>query len=259
MERRIAWMSLLTLGAVTASLLALGGAPALAATCGGTQGQALLLGCDSNVESSSTYVTSSTAHIGIAVTASAANGWGFYGNANTYGVFGNGGSVGVLGTGPDGVEGATTTSDGNGVYGTTNTGTGVLGESTGTTGLGVYGKTAGSGSAVYGQATGIGTGVYGDTTDGTGVLAHSTNGTALWVNGSAHFSESGIAVVPSGSKSVQVTMGGVTTSSMILATVQQSGGFYVKYAVPSSGSFTVSINKAPASPKTVSVAYFVMS
>jgi hypothetical protein len=46
---------------------------------------------------------------------------------------------------------------------------------------------------------------------------------------------------------------------MILATVQQAGGFYVKYAVPAAGSFTIYINKAPTSPAIVKVAYFMLS
>jgi hypothetical protein len=49
-------------------------------------------------------------------------------------------------------------------------------------------------------------------------------------------------------------MSGVTTSSMVLATVHQSGGFYVKYVVPASGSFTIFINKAPDTGKVVKVA-----
>jgi hypothetical protein len=45
---------------------------------------------------------------------------------------------------------------------------------------------------------------------------------------------------------------------MILATVQQAGGFYVKYAVPATESLTIFINKAPISPATVKVAFFVL-
>jgi hypothetical protein len=167
------------------------------------------------------------------------------------GVWGSGDSYGVRGSSPSAY----------GVYGTTTTGTGVYGENTGSTGVGVEGTTVGSGSAVYGVATGSGIGVNGEATTatGTGVFAHSTSGTALAVTGSAHFSQSGIATVPSAAKSVKVTMVGVTTSSMILATVQQSGGFYVRYAVPAAGSFTIAINKAPVAPMTVKVAYFVLS
>ena len=72
-------------------------------------------------------------------------------------------------------------------------------------------------------------------------------------------SQSGLATVPSGVNHVTVAMPGVTASSMILATVQQAGGFYVKYAVPASGSFTIYINKAPAAPKTVAVAFIVLN
>jgi hypothetical protein len=175
------------------------------------------------------------------------------------------GITGVNTTGLVGLDGISTNANGTGVYGSgsfygmygTGSTAGVFGYNSASTGIGVEGQTGGNGSAVYGQATGPGTGVYGDTTDGTGVLAHSINGTALWVNGSADFSQSGVAVVPSGAN--HITVSGVTTASMILATVQQSGGFYVKYAVAGSGSFTIYINKAPASPTKVNVAFIVLN
>ena len=46
---------------------------------------------------------------------------------------------------------------------------------------------------------------------------------------------------------------------MVMATVQRTGGFYVKAAVPAAGSFTIYINKAPVSPATVKVAYLVLN
>jgi len=36
-------------------------------------------------------------------------------------------------------------------------------------------------------------------------------------------------------------------------------GFYVKYAIPASGTFTIYINKAPTSSTTVKVAHFVLN
>ncbi len=46
---------------------------------------------------------------------------------------------------------------------------------------------------------------------------------------------------------------------MVMAMVQQTGGFYVKAAVPAAGSFEIYINKAPVSPATVKVAYLVLT
>lgn len=258
MQKRMAWTGVVILGAVTASLVAFAAPPALAAFCGGGQGQALLLGCANNTETDSTeLLTTSTADPGLVVETNGALGLSVSGH--TTGLAGGGNTTGVRGDG--GIYGVYGSSGGTGVWGTSTVGTGVYGENTGSTGVGVEGKTAGNGSAVYGLATGSGVGVNGEATTatGTGVFAHSASGTALAVTGTAHFSQSGLALVPSGSKNVNVTMSGVTTASMILATVQQSGGFYVKYAVPSSGSFTIYINKAPTSPKTVKVAYFVLS
>jgi len=45
----------------------------------------------------------------------------------------------------------------------------------------------------------------------------------------------------------------------VLVTVQGSGAFYVKNASAGTGQFTTNINKAPAAPATVRVAYFVIS
>jgi hypothetical protein len=175
-----------------------------------------------------------------------------------FGLANNSGGSGVYGE-----------NDGTG-YGTSGraiTGTGVFGEGL----TGVRGNSLGAAdgvdgtannsccSAVYGQNSGTGNGVAGRADSGTGVLAASTGGIALKVTGKATFSTSGVAVVPTGSTHVKVTMAGATTSSMILATVQQAGGFYVKYALPASGSFTIFLNKAPTSPTTVKVAYFVLN
>lgn len=56
-----------------------------------------------------------------------------------------------------------------------------------------------------------------------------------------------------------MTLAGVTATSMVMATVQQTGGFYVKAAVPAAGSFKIYINKAPLTPETVKVAYLVLN
>jgi hypothetical protein len=46
---------------------------------------------------------------------------------------------------------------------------------------------------------------------------------------------------------------------MVLATVQQGGGYFVRSVVPTSGSFTIFINKDVPSNHVVKVAYFVLN
>jgi hypothetical protein len=109
-------------------------------------------------------------------------------------------------------------------------------------------------------------------TDGTGVHAVSTNGPAVLAEsvaeagvglkvamGRSMFHTAGTAIVASGQKKVTVDLPGVSPTDFVLATVQGSGGFYVKNAVAGTGQFTIAINKVPASPATVTVAYFVIS
>jgi len=137
-------------------------------------------------------------------------------------------------------------------------GTGVLGTSNDAEGIGVEGDQNGTGSGVYGLAKATGVGVFGDTTNGTGVLARSTNGTALNVLGKATFSRSGPATIEAGAATRKITLAGVTTASMILATAQQDGTVYVRSAVPASGSFTIHLTgKAPAGG--IKAAYFVLN
>jgi hypothetical protein len=91
------------------------------------------------------------------------------------------------------------------------------------------------------------------------VHADSASGIALEIDGRSTFSTAGTAVVASGQKKVTVTLTGVTATDFVLATVQGSGAFYVKNALAASGKFTITINKAPTAPATVTVAYFVIS
>jgi len=64
--------------------------------------------------------------------------------------------------------------------------------------------------------------------------------------------------VSSGHKSVTVTLAGVTTSSLILATMQQIlGSITVLAAVPAAGSFTITLTGAPTG--NVKVAWFVIN
>ena len=174
---------------------------------------------------------------------------GVEGDGTVIGVQGFGLTTGVYGHGPTGVNGE---SDNNG-------GTGVLGDSTsGTAGIGVEGESNGTGSGVYGLANSGGVGVFGDTTNGTGVVARSTSGNALDVRGKAVFSRSGQVTIAAGTASKKITLAGVTTASMILATAQQDGTVYVRSAVPASGSFTIHLTgKAPAGG--IKAAYFVLN
>jgi hypothetical protein len=224
-------------GAVAATVLA-GAQPASAAT-----GDNCLLG-ESNTESSTTSISTSSG-TGLNGTTSDSSGAGISGtdassggavgvsggSANGTGVIGTStNGIGVLGStsgnGQPAVDGEDTSSGGGtGVSGNSTNGTGVFGTST--NGTGMQGSTSGTGqSGVVGldASSGGGTGVRGTSTHGTGVQAASSAGTALAVTGKVTFSRSGTATVAAGKTSVTVTLAGVTKSSMILATIQQTAG-----------------------------------
>jgi len=140
---------------------------------------------------------------------------------------------------------------GNGVEGDSTSSNGVYGHTTAPFASGVYGENNFGGFGVAGRATSNGVAVWADA-DGTSV--------ALRTTGKLQFqNRSGIVRVASGQTSITVPLAGVTASSMVTATVQQTGGFYVKAAVPAAGSFKIFINKAPVSPATVKVAYLVLN
>jgi hypothetical protein len=206
-----------------------------------------------------------------------ANGAGVYGESETgTGTYGVGGPKGVYGSGIIyGVEGSAAPS-GYGVYGhgyagvrgdgtqygvwgsADSGGTGVYGRNRGSTGIGVWGLTDGTGSAVYGEATANGVGVFGKSQTGAALRGDSPSGTALQVNGKAKFSRSGIATVAAGATSVNVSVPGMTASSMVIATAQQNGSVFVKAAVPAGGSFKLWLTgNAPAGG--LKVAYFVLN
>jgi hypothetical protein len=126
-------------------------------------------------------------------------------------------------------------------------------------GDGVKGTSAGNG--VRGVASAAG---------GVGVLAENTaGGLALHASGSAQFdakvsfARSGMVVIPSGVKTATVTPpGGVSASTLVLALMQNTaGGVMVKAAVPNpgAGSFQIVLNKAPLSPATATVAWFIVN
>lgn len=151
-----------------------------------------------------------------------------------------------------------------GVYGETYQGVGVMGAGD----WGVYGLAGSAGVVGDAPPEGIGVMGYTGTFDtwpatlptGIGVyaLAPSTTQTALLVQGKARFSRSGRKSIGATKTSLKVTMGGVSTSSYVLATLQTSvSGCYVRAVVPASGSFTIYLSKAPG--KTVYVGYMVIN
>jgi hypothetical protein len=172
-----------------------------------------------------------------------------------------------------------------GVWGDTIQGTGVVG--TGAWGvygggdIGVVGDVEGASTGVYGFAgdqtivvppastavagvAGVngGVGVRGHVSSGTGIgvwaSSASVTQTALLVQGKIKLSRSGRVSVGSTSSSRKVTMVGVTTSSYVVATMQTNvSGLYVRAVVPTTGSFTIYLSKAPG--KTVYVGYVVVN
>jgi hypothetical protein len=125
-------------------------------------------------------------------------------------------------------------SNGRGVSGRSESGTGVMGQS-GAGGAGV----TGSGGAW---------GVLGASQNGTGVQAESASGIALRVHGTAVFTRSGLATVPAGDISVRVSGVALSSSSLILATLQKKDGHaHVRAAVPdvAAHSFTIYLTRPP--------------
>jgi hypothetical protein len=185
-------------------------------------------------------------------------------------------SVGVMGRAgdPDGYLGVL----GNtaGVIGYTNVADmpGVLGlGDVGVQASGLIGTFAIGAPAVAGIGDGLGApgqfgaGVYGYSggstppapPDNTGVYARG-DGTAvaLRVSGKATFSRSGRTYFAKGAASKAITLAGVTTSSMVIATLQTyRSGFYIAAAVPATGKFTVYLNKAATA--TTYFAWFVIN
>ena len=154
---------------------------------------------------------------------------------------------------------------------TSGTASALLGEitNTGNSSPAVSGVTAGKGSGVAGSGaaagaagvSGVGThgatGVRGSSDSGVGVHAASKNGAALEVVGKVIFSRSGIATIPSHEKSLKVDLAGVSTDSMVFATLQKAlGPVGVANVVPAASSFT--INLSEVAPSAVRVAWMVL-
>jgi hypothetical protein len=217
----------------------------------------------------------------------ASQGTAVHGIGGTTGIFGRGTSYGVEGAapgpgpivaGPDVPVGVWGQSGSDGVWGTGDR-NGVVGRTLNDAASGVYGENQGNGYGVAGRAN-TGTGVFADTQSGTSLLATAVggtaidastgaggtsiktkapnSGTALSVTGKAKFSRSGVVTIAAGSASAPVTLAGVNSNSMILATSQQTPGPAVKAAVPGSGSFTIYLTaNAPAGG--LKVAYLVLN
>jgi hypothetical protein len=198
-------------------------------------------------------------------------GFGVHGTGRHTGVRGDGvggsGNYGVFGSGDTGVFGSGDT----GVFGSGDIGVGGSGN------YGVFGSSNHFGVFGSGNDVGVGgvsgnVGVTGHSDGNTGVngeggligvhavsLVSGGAGVGLRVDGRSVFRTAGVATVESGKKSVVVNLAGVTSTDMVLATVQQTGSFYVKNAVAGSNKLTIYINKPPTSPATVKVAWFVLS
>jgi hypothetical protein len=259
MKARATLASVLVLLALTAAVVGVAASPGFAATaCGGGVGQPLLLGCSENSAPITTSLTfSGGGGEALSVDAPGSGASGVFVFANNIGVYGqSSNNYGVWGT----------SSNSSGVYGLTagvSTQNGVYGLANDYGGSGVYGQNDGTGYGVGGRTTNVdgGTGVIGDapnSANGIGVEADSATGTALHVQGKAVFSRSGLVTIPVGKSLITVTLAGVTSASMILATAQQNKGVYVKAAVPGSGSFTIRLTGS-APTGGLKVAYFVLN
>jgi hypothetical protein len=235
---------------------------------------ALLLGQE-NHAGASTRVTASEgdALAGFALSKGAAGvlGTDASGMVGSYGVLGRSAwgtgvtgtsehKTGVIGIGKNPGEAGVSGLDfaaqkgGNGVYGQSRHGTGVHGVSfngTGVTGSsstsghsgvqGIDGARSG-GHGVFGDSH-RGTGVYASSSEGTGMHASSENGTALKVTGRASFSNSGVAMVPGGEKTMTVPVDGMTPASIVLATIQApQAGIAIEGAQAGTESFVLTLS-----------------
>jgi hypothetical protein len=154
-----------------------------------------------------------------------------------------------------------TSAGGHGVYGRSIHGFGILGISEKSSGI-VGQNTSVGQSGVAGidmTPTAGGHGVFGQSSKGDAIFCTSENGnalhctspkgTALLVEGKAKFSNSGVTNVPSHQTTVTISNSSVTPTSIVLATIQKpQSGVYIEAAQPGSGSFTITLNKAPSGP-----------
>jgi hypothetical protein len=165
-------------------------------------------------------------------------------SAGVYGYSGVAGAAGVAADGDVGVSAGGFI----GVFGVGAPGMVGLGD-----GLGPPGQ---YGTGIYGYS---GSGAPPEPPDNIGVYARG-DGTAigLKVQGKAQFSRSGRTYVSAGHATRAVTYAGVTTSSLVIATLQTyRTGVFIAAAVPSAGKFTIYLNKAVSG--TTYVAFFIIN
>jgi hypothetical protein len=256
-------------GAIAAGAAGLAAAEGVAAErAAANDGDALILGSYSNTASGPTGLEVSddnpgSSSYGIGVTDHGLNAFpdsaavaGHTNGTYYFGLLGYG--QGLLTSGVAGVS-----ESGDGVYGHTNGSRyGVWGQSE--QGTGVIGK--GSEAGVLGIGL---TGVEGHGgTSGAGVVAHNEDAAsaALHVGpGRLDVDRSGIVAISYPNKTATVSVpGGLGASALVLATVQDNVGVFVKAAVPNPGAGSVQLilNKPPGSssnPKTAHVGWLVVN
>jgi hypothetical protein len=275
MKPRVRASATVALLLLTVSLIAFGGTPGAVAN----DGDALVLGTFSNSSQGATRLTMDQTNPNL-------NNVGLGGLEVIHGPDSNDikpiGVVGYTGASglpyPDVSLGLYGESGVDGIWGL-GARNGVVGKTANNAASGVYGENQGTGYGVAGRAN-IGTRVFADTQNGTSLLATAVggtavnasagaggtsiktkapnSGTALSVTGKVKFSRSGIVTIAAGSPSQAVTLAGVNSNSMIIATAQQTSNVSVKAAAPASGAFTIYLTgNAPAGG--LKVAYFVLN
>jgi hypothetical protein len=162
------------------------------------------------------------------------------------------GASGVLGD-------DTSTTGGFGVQGESTHGIGVLASSTTGTALKVNGPAQFTNSlSVGGQVTGASLAVNGQVTGASLATTGAISGGTLAVEGKLELGRSGIATVAAHRKSVKVSLAGVTSASLVIATLQgASGGLAVASVATRNDSFTIYLTGAPA--KKSRIAWLVIN
>ena len=147
------------------------------------------------------------------------------------------------GTGGHGVYGNSI--HGDGVLGISKNKTGVVGQGSSVNQSGVAGidiSTTTGGHGLFGQSQ-HGDALYATSSNGVAVRGQSAHGLALHVEGRAKFAQSGVATVPSGHKTANVSVPGLTSSNIVLATIQNpQDGLFIEGAAAGSGSFTITLS-----------------
>ncbi len=200
--------------------------------------------------------TTSRAGHGFGVWGHSGYGAGVFGSSTHFcGVIGNSYTAGASGT--RGLDFSNSTLS-QGVYGQSNDGDGVLGFSYHGNGVSGHSSTANK-AALKGVdvAKSGGMGLFAQSVHGTAAVVTSGEGVALKVSGKAEFSNSGVATVPSGSKTVTVEVAGLTSSSVVLATIQKpQGSVSIAGAEAAAGKFTITLTAKATS--SLPVGWFVI-